>query len=100
MITIANTGLRVLSVSQYFSPAQSTDQIQNAIKAEYMKSIYEMGFQYEDVHVQITFVDRVVVKETATHFTIENTWASYKTLLWLMREQTPVTNFEQVHHPL
>ena len=43
LITTDSTGLSVLFVSRYFPPARSTDQIRNAIIAEYMKSIKEMG---------------------------------------------------------
>ena len=72
-ITIANTGLSVLFASRYFPTARSTDQIRNAIIAECVKSIKEMGSQCEDLHVHITFVARVVVKKIAFHPPIENT---------------------------
>ena len=45
LITTASTGLNMLFVSRYFPPARSTDQIRNAIIAEYMKSIKEMGLR-------------------------------------------------------
>ena len=72
-ITTANTGLSVLFVSLYFPQARSTNQIRNAIIAECVGSIKEMGSQYEDLHVHITFVARVVVKKIAFHPPIENT---------------------------
>ena len=40
-----------------------------------------MESQYEDVHVQITFVARVVAKEAADHPACENTLASSEILL-------------------
>ena len=66
-------GLSVLLASRYFPQARSTDQIRNAIAAEYVKSIMEVGSQYEDVHVQITFVARVAVQKAVNHPTNENT---------------------------
>ena len=59
-ITTASTGLNMLFVSRYLLPARSTDQIRNAIIAEYVTSIKEMGSHNEDVHVHIAFSARVM----------------------------------------
>ena len=80
-IIIASTGMSVLFESRYFPPARSTDQIRNAIIAEFVKLIKEMGSEYEDVHVHITFVARVVAKKEADHPARENTLASSEILL-------------------
>ena len=72
-ITIASTGLSLLFVSRYFPQARSTDQIRKAIRAEYVKSIKEMGSQYKDVHVHMTLVARVVAKKAVAHSVYENT---------------------------
>ena len=56
--------------------------------------------KYEDVHVHITFVARVVAKKAVTHPSTENTWALGETLLKAIRVPTPVTKFEQVRHRL
>ena len=66
-ITIASTGLSLLFVSRYFPQARSADQIRNAIRAGYVKSVKEMGSQYEDVHVHMTLVARVVAKKVVAH---------------------------------
>ena len=72
-ITIANTGLSVLFVSRYFPPARSTDQIRNAVITECVTSIKEIKGLYEDVHVHITFVARVVAMKAITHPAGEDT---------------------------
>ena len=75
-ITTTSTGMSVLFESRYFPPARSTDQIRYAIIAEYAKAKSRngmVGYQYEDVHVHITFVDRVAVKKAVIHPSIENT---------------------------
>ena len=67
--------MSVLFGSRYFPQARSTDQIRYAIIAKYAKakSRKGKGYQYEDVHVHITFVDRVAAKKAVTHPSIENT---------------------------
>ena len=67
--------MSVLFGSRHFPLARSTDQIRYAIIAEYAKAKLRngMGYQYEDVHVHITFVDRVAAKKAAIHPSIENT---------------------------
>ena len=71
-IITASMGLSVLFESRYFPPARSTDQIRNAIIAGYVKSIKEIGSQYEDVQVHITLVARVVAKKAGTIPAIKN----------------------------
>ena len=74
-ITTTSTGMSVLFESRHFPQAHSIDQIRYAIIAEYakVKSRNGMVYQYEDVHVHITFVDRVAAKKAVTHPSIENT---------------------------